>query len=268
MARKKIKKKNRRRVQKVVLDFESFKRILIFGLGGGCLMGLLILGGHYLVNHPPRLFEIREIIVANNTAHLSELDILKLTEVKVGDDLMGLSLEDLKKKMERYLWIKQVHLLKRYPHRLYVKVEEHQPMALVGLKELYLVNQDGNIFKKAASTDPRNLPVITGIDENDFKKNSKHAQYLLQQALHLIRRALQEEVIENYGISEVNWTQKDGFILYTMRPATQIKIGKLDFEKKFKRFAKAWPFISITSKEPKIVDLTYERRIIVRFKAT
>src|SRR3990167_8361188 len=114
----KSKKKKRARRHHHALDMASFKNILIYGLGGGSLLGLLVLGGDFLMKHPPHLFDIREIIVAGSTSHLNEFDILKLSEVKIGDDLLILPLAEVKERMERYLWVKQVHLLKRYPHRL------------------------------------------------------------------------------------------------------------------------------------------------------
>ena len=266
---KKLKRNNhRKKIKKSSLDFSSLKRIFIFGVGGGGLLSLCVLLGDHVMKHPPRLFDIREIVVASGTPHLSELDILKLTEIKIGDDLLTLPLKGLKEKMERYLWVKKVHLLKRYPHRLYVKIEEHKPRALVDLGGLYLINRSGAIFKKVASTDPKNFPVMTGFSKKDFKNQKGQAQYRLRQALRILDQAEKNSVIRDYGISEIHWDNREGFILYTMRPITQIKIGKSEFVEKFKRFAKAWPFIAITSKEPKMVDLTYERRVIVRYEAS
>ena len=185
--------------------------------------------------------------------------------MKIGDDLLILFLAEVKERMERYLWVKQVHLLKRYPHRLYIKVVEHQPMALIDLDGLYLINKEGEIFKKLASSDPKNFPVITGISEHDFVKHEGIARMRLQHALRLIRRAHREAVIRNYGLSEIHWEDGVGYVLYTMKPTTQIRVGEYPFDRKFDRFAKAWAFIAITSQAPKVVDLTYERRVIVRF---
>ncbi|OGP15757.1 MAG: hypothetical protein A2053_02345 [Deltaproteobacteria bacterium GWA2_50_8] len=266
--RRNVKRKNQKSHTKSFVNFSSLKRILVYGVGGGCLLSLLVLAGDYIRKNPPHFFDIREIIVSKSTPHLNEFDILKLTEVKIGDDLLTLSLSEMKEKMERYLWIKEVHLLKRYPHRLYIKVEEHQPMAVIDIDGLYLINKEGEIFKKMASTDPKNFPVITGMSQKGLQKNKLGSHVYLSQALELLHVASREKIIREYGISEIHWDSTEGFTLYSMRPVTQIKIGKENFEKKFKKFAKAWPFIAITSDSPKIVDLTYERRVIVQFKTS
>ena len=62
--RKRVRKHNKKVSKKVIFDFKSLKRILVYGVGGGCLIGLMILAGDYLRHNPPHLFDVREIIVS------------------------------------------------------------------------------------------------------------------------------------------------------------------------------------------------------------
>jgi cell division septal protein FtsQ len=58
---------------------------------------------------------------------------------------------------------------------------------------------------------------------------------------------------------------EDGCLsLWTGNPRLEVKIGKEDWEKRLRRFAQAWGTIRETATMPKVVDVSYEKRIIVK----
>ena len=51
-------------------------------------------------------------------------------------------------------------------------MREHEPRVIVALRELYLANADGELFKRLSSSDATVLPIVTGIRRADAAQQS------------------------------------------------------------------------------------------------
>ena len=114
---------------------------------------------------PPSFLKVQEVVVLTPPRHLTEFDLIRLSQVKRGDNLATLRLKKVRENILRFPWIREVHLSKRFPGRLLIGVEEHQPVALLELEALYLVSDAGVIFKKSERVS--DLPIITGLTSDD-----------------------------------------------------------------------------------------------------
>lgn len=239
----------------------------VFSIGGSVLgMAAIAAGLAWIVFHPPGFLRVKEVVVTSQLKRLSEFDLLRLTEVKKGDNIVALSLAKVRENLLRYPWIKDVSLSKRIPARLFIWVEEQEPVALLDLQEslppggtaaLYLVNREGKIFKKVEAGDPKDFPIITGIEPSDIPAT-------LPKMMSLVKAAEESELLSNLGISEIRWSGKAGVSLFTREPCIRLELGEDRFEERLERFATAWGMIHASSRNPKVVDLSMERRIVVK----
>ncbi len=88
-------------------------------------------------------------------------------------------------RLEAHPFIATAAVRRIFPGRLEIVVHERQPQAIAVLGDLFYVDRGGATFGPLRPGDPRNLPVITGLDADapDGTRN-----WMLRRALRLLRR--------------------------------------------------------------------------------
>lgn len=209
---------------------------------------------------PPSFLKVQEVVVLTPPRHLTEFDLIRLSQVKRGDNLAALRLKKVRENILRFPWVREVRLSKRFPGRLLILVEEYQPVALLELEALYLVSNEGVIFKKS---ERENLPIITGLTQDDLE-TKRSAGGGLPQFISLIRFFETSEILSEIGVSEVRWSRDKGVSVFTKEPAIRLELGEDRWEERAARFGEAWKTIQLTAQRPKIIDLNFEKRIVVK----
>lgn len=253
------------------------KKILrIFGVAASiaCVAGLVVL----ILVRPPSFLRITEVVVISPLKHISGFDLIRLSGVKKGDNIVALSLAKVRQNLLRYPWIREVRLSRRIPARLLIWVEEQEPVALLEYPEsasntastastaLYLVNYEGIAFKKAEPGDPKDLPILTGLAQEEIASR-------LPSLVAILKSIEDSELVGSLGVSEIRWSGTGGASLFTKDPCIRLELGSAYegtadpvavWETRLKGFSEAWKMIRSTAKRPKVVDLSMDRRIIVK----
>lgn len=223
---------------------------------------ILAAGVFVALRHPPSFLKVKEVVVMSPLKRLNEFDLIRLSEVKRGDNILTLPLAAVRERILRYPWVKDVRLSKRFPARLFIWVDEEEPVALLELaSNLFLVNREGKVFKKLDAGDPKDFPIITGLNESEIPQR-------LPRLMALVKSLETSELFNTIGISEAHWSAKSGLSLFTKEPCIQLALGPeegaMTWEQKLQRFVQAWATIQGEGKSPKMVDLSLERRIVVK----
>ncbi len=235
------------------------------------VIGALAAVGVLVMTRPPSFLRVREVVVMTPLKHLTEFDLIRLSEVKKGDNIVRLRLAKVRENLLRYPWIKEVRLSKRVPARLFVWVEEQDPVALLELPDAtsastsdsswYFVNRRGEVFKKVEKDDPRDCPILTGLAPEEIPSR-------LPQMLSLLKSVEDSEFVSSLGVSEIHWGGREGLSLFTKEPCIKLQFGGLEggevWAERLKRVSEAWGMIRSTAKKPKAIDLSLERRIVVK----
>ncbi len=226
-----------------------------------------VFGTVFVFRHPPSFLRVKEIVVMSPLKHLTEFDLIRLSEVKKGDNILTLRLQDVRERVLRYPWVKDVRLSKRFPARLFMWVEEKEPAALLdlagedGVTELFLVSGEGKVFKKLDAADPKDFPILTGLAAEEIPER-------LPRLMALVKSLETSELFNELGVSEARWDAREGLTLFTKEPCIQLTLGpeggKLVWEERLQRFAQAWSTIQGGGRAPKVVDLSLDRRVVVR----
>lgn len=249
---------------KRTFDLMSKKHLVTTGVIGGAF----VVAGLAILIKPPPFLRVQEVMVSKPTSHLSEMDIVKLAGVKKGSPLLTLSLEKVRERILRYPWVHEVSLSKSIPGRLVIDVQEQAPVALLEMVSdsenetgLYLVNKEGKIFKKLEAGDSKDFPLLTGLDKEEIRNQLKSYVRVLSW--------FDREEFKDLGVSELSWHEGE-LTLFTKDPCVQISFGKdgtgelTVWESRMQRLIDAWPQIYLASKSPRAIDLTLERRLVVK----
>jgi cell division protein FtsQ len=172
--------------------------------------------------------------------------------VKPGDPFLFADVPAMEAALARHPWVKRVTVRRALPPALVAAVEERAAAALVDLGGLYLVDDAGDPFKRAAPGDRVDLPLVTGISRDDWVKRRAAAEPLLASALQLARAFAARR---GARLAEIHVDPGDGVTLYVGDDGTQVRLGTGDYEAKLQRLDKVLSALRAEGKRAEVVHL-------------
>lgn len=197
---------------------------------------------------------IREIRF-EGLSHAAAEDLLALSPVRAGDHLLFADLDAMGSALGRHPWVKSARVRRALPPALVVTVQERSAAALVDLGGLYLVEDDGNVFKRADAGDGLDLPVITGIARNEYVQRRAAVEPLLRGALDLVRAWRVGRRETQARLSEIHLDPSDGTTLYVGEQGTQVRLGSGDLPAKLARLEKMLSVLNAEGKTAEVLHL-------------
>lgn len=143
-------------------------------------------------------------VLYRGTGRATGAELSRLGGLTAGVNVFALDLSNVEHALATHPWVKSVRVSRRLPSRLEVFVEEYQPVALLALGDLYLVDADATPFKRVASGDSLDLPLVTGIDRERFVDDRQAA---LEDLAHAVDAAIvyaRAPAAKGHALSEVN----------------------------------------------------------------
>ncbi len=159
-------------------------------------------------------------------------ELLKLSGLATGQNLFELDSQGVARAMSSHPWVREATLVRHLPSSLVVHVEEHVPAAMVALGDLYLVDAEGEPFKKVQSHDAVELPLVTGVDRDGYVARPRETQARLKGALERVAEyarlndgvALSEVRLEDVGVTLVTAAGQE---LVLGEGAADVKLARL-----------------------------------------
>jgi cell division protein FtsQ len=202
--------KNRRRA-----DFEQemaalksragrLARALIWACVAGGLLCALFLGAlsaYRWLRRAPQL--ALKSVTFRGLQHAGRGDLLRLAGLSLGQNLFDLEPGSLERAMAAHPWVDSARVVRQFPCSLLVWIKEHQPAAVVALGELYLIDGEGRPFKKVQHGDPTDLPLITGLQREEFVDNPEQSRLRVRQALDLAEAYSRSAAASENALGEV-----------------------------------------------------------------
>ena len=166
-------------------------------------------------------------------------ELLKLSGLTVGQNLWSLEPAALERAMATHPWVREVKVHRRFPSSVSVEVAEHVPAALAVLSDLYLLDEEGEPFKRLQPGDGLDLPLITGVEREAYLADEAQTRARLGTALAVVR-AWTAVRPEGAGVkdrlSEVRLMAEGvGLVL---ADGTEVRLGEGDTDAKLKRLAR------------------------------
>jgi cell division protein FtsQ len=192
-----------------------FTGVKILGLMGGLIgTSLLLILVYDAVTQSP-YFEAKKITV-EGCRRLSSEGILKLTGLKLKDNILSVNMKTLQHTLVADPWIAAAEIERTLPDEIHIRIRERVPMAIVDLEGLYYLDENGEIFKPVEDSDKVMVPVVTGLSLAGFNfENPRRRSHLFKsvmEALHLCRR--HDTAIPFAALHRVHVDRDIGLTLY------------------------------------------------------
>lgn len=216
-------------------------------LGG--VAGSLALGYRWLTTSPR--FALAELDV-RGAAELGEVDVRRALAPAMGQNLFRVPLDALERRLRAEPWVAHAAIRRSLPDALVVDIEEHRPTALVELGGLYLVDEEGAVFKRANLTrgEGAGLPIVTGIEREVYRKTPAAAQRRVRAALEAA--AIWREQPDRPALGELHHDAQRGVTLFTRAPVRALRVGRGRrglLRKRMAAFDTAWAALAPAERE-------------------
>ncbi|MDA8123337.1 MAG: FtsQ-type POTRA domain-containing protein [Deltaproteobacteria bacterium] len=208
-----------------------------------------------------RLFSVRDIDM-NRCAYVTRDEVYGILSGAPQGNIFSLSSRDIGRRLLSHPWVRSVSVRKALPDRLVVRIEERRPLAMINLDALYYVDEQGTIFKRLTTYDPKNFPIVTGFSPADLNARDAVTLQNLKRTLELLRCT--ESGVLRRNVSEVHFDAQEGYTLVTRDSGLQLKIGMMEFGEAMRRVEEAIPKLSSLGQARSVIDLKTAGRIFVR----
>jgi cell division protein FtsQ len=180
------------------------------------------------VGDSPR-FQLRTIEFTP-TPHLGQADVLALAGVAVGDRLLRVDTDAVALRIAAHPWVKSVHVSRRLPSCLVIEVSERHAAAVAALSGLYLLDDNGQPFKRASMEEADGLPVLTGIERERYAGMREVSEAAFREALALLREYRDKP--SRPAVGEISIDPRFGFSLLLFEGGAEIRLGRGNYSKK------------------------------------
>lgn len=188
---------------------------------------------------------------------LSEGEVRELLGPAHGANILGLDIEDLKRRLRASPWLDDATVRRRLPDTLQVDVREREPLALAEVGRLYLMDADGDLIDLYGSrTAAYDLPIVRGLAGTDEQQRRDRASRVAE-----LLRDLEELQSE---VSEIQ-VQPDGDLRVVLRRGGEVlRLGKAPCKPGVEAFLRMRRELVERCPRAEYFDLRFRGRIVAR----
>lgn len=205
------------------------------------------------------LLRIREVRF-EGLGRASVQELMELSPIQRGDHLVFCDTALMEAALRRHPWIASVEVQRTLPPALEIRVVERRAAALVDLGALYLVGSDGEVFKRAVPGDGLDLPVITGIERDDWIERRGDIEPLLHGALALLDRWAERGLDRRAPVSEIHIDAQYGTTLWAGPAGVEIRLGHGALPEKLARLEQVLAALEAEGHTAEVLHLDNRRR--------
>lgn len=201
-------------------------------------------------------FMVKKVRV-DGTWRAKAAQIKRLAAKVSGRHIFSADLRAARHAVVSHPWVKDARVYREYPDTIAVEITEHQAKALLLIGHLYLVDTQGQVFKKAGPAESEKLPVITGISRLEYLNKPEAAGPKLTAALAVLDRY---RSMHRPPLSEVNVGPRDSITLYLRRNGVALRFGSEVNSERLKKLDAVWAALGPETRRVRVVFLDNEMR--------
>jgi len=234
---------------------------------GLVVAALLWLGDHTVrYAHTADAFAIREILIEGNH-QLGDIDVRRAARLQIGSNVFEVSSKETRNYLLQHPWIEEASVVRKLPGRVRIEIVERKPVALVALDQLYLVSEEGAVFKRLGVDDPVDLPVITGIASERFYDDLDYRTAILLRSMALLQDYEGAGLAKREPVSEIHFEGANGIELFVGDDGMNVRLGNGQHRHKLRRLRQVLERLAREKTRPSYVYLDNVRspeRVTVR----
>lgn len=94
--------------------------------------------------------------------------VMSVAQIQPGNSLLGVKKKEISDRLKKNPWIKEVKIIRRFPHTVIIALKERQSIALVNRGNISLVDEQGFLWPMHGNTF-WNLPLVSGVHDTTIE---------------------------------------------------------------------------------------------------
>jgi len=220
-------------------------------------------------------FSARQLTI-EGMRRLTKEQVAQQAGVHSGINILAANLTLVRKRLRAHPWIAEAEVSRQIPSGLTIIVKEQTALAIVDLGQKYLINTRGEIFKEWDSSDPKNLPLVSGLDLSDLtvydrtEPSQPGSDKERSAPYRAVMRVLQlgeknGSILPNRVVKQIRVDRQVGLTVHAFERGTPINLGYSDYAGKYRMLSNLFSYLkqhrSISDFDR--IDLNNLQRVVV-----
>jgi len=231
-------------------------------LGGvGAAVGVaaaVVLTAHWALTSPR--FAVTAVEV-RGASRVEPQRILEVSGIVHGANLWRINPEHVRARLEELPEIRRADVVRELPNRVSIVVEERRPFTLVHAGRLHWLDEEGRVLGEERHAVAPEVPVISGLSEDELTSMRTAPGPRARQAITLIRALLRTGSTLASEISEIDMSRPEGPVLYTV-DGVEVRLGTEEWEERLARLEGV--LAQVATQDVNGVDLRFRDQVVLR----
>jgi len=221
-------------------------------------LGVLAAAGAWLLSTP------RFAVVAVEVRGASRVPperILEVSGIVHGTSLWRVDPAQVRARLEALPEIRRADVVRELPNRVSILVEERRPFTLVHAARLHWLDEDGRLLGEEKNAVATEVPVISGLSEDELAGMRSAPGPRARAAITLIRALLRTGSTLASEISEIDMSRSEGPVLYTV-DGIEVRLGTEEWEERLARLEGV--LAQVATGDVQTVDLRFRDQVVLK----
>jgi cell division protein FtsQ len=187
--------------------------------------------------------------------------ILSAAGIPPGANLWTLDTRAVVGRIEAMSEIRRADLVREAPNRLTIVVEERRPFTLVHAGRLHWMDEDGRVLGEETRAVAPEVPVISGLSEDELVSMRTAPGPKARAAIALIRALLRSGSTLTAEISEIDMSRAEGPVLYTV-DGVEVRLGAEEWDERLARLEGV--LAQVATEDVNGVDLRFKDQVVLK----
>ncbi|MBN2097885.1 MAG: cell division protein FtsQ/DivIB [Candidatus Omnitrophica bacterium] len=251
------KRNNSKRVTKVSPRSKKIlAKIFMVFLLIALITGLVFFGYSFLLRFPG--FAISKLIIVDENFKpvAQPNNIFRLENLTNKPNLFSFDLRKVAGDIRlRHPELANLVVRRQFPNAIIIMVTPRKPVAIISLRESYLVDAQGFILPYVASG--AELPKIVGLSSREIRVYSVSDSLRLNRALSLLRELERSKIYPEHQLTQIDIREYSDVVFY-LDSGIQVKMGGSDFSKKVILLKGVLQQLKSSATAPKYIDMRFD----------
>jgi cell division septal protein FtsQ len=186
--------------------------------------------------------------------------ILAAAAIAPGANLWTIDSRGVIARIEGMPEVRRADVVRELPNRVTIIVEERRPFTLVHAGRLHWMDEDGRVLGEEARAVAPEVPVISGLSEDELATMRTSPGPKARAAIALIRALLRSGSALTAEISEIDMSRAEGPVLYTV-DGVEVRLGAEEWDERLARLEGV--LAQVATQDVNGVDLRFKDQVVL-----
>jgi cell division protein FtsQ len=223
------------------------------------VVAVVLLGALRWVTTSPR-FAVTAVDV-RGASRVPVARILAAAAIAPGANVWTIDTRAAIARIEAMPEVRRADVIRELPNAVTIVVEERRPFTLVHAGRLHWMDEDGRVLGEESRAVSPEVPVISGLSEEELATMRTSPGPKARAAIALIRALLRSGSTLTAEISEIDMSRAEGPVLYTV-DGVEVRLGAEEWDERLARLEGV--LAQVATEDINGVDVRFKDQVVLK----